>query len=92
MDNLLVMNKVDSNYHLEKTELNLNEIKQIRLNCDIENYFFGKTKMGYLGLWVALKGDKTLDKKVEYIINMMPTTSNPGVHMFIGILNYYQYM
>ena len=53
MDNLLVLKKVDWNYHVQKLELTLNKLKEIGLKCDIKTFFFGPNEMEYLGLWVT---------------------------------------
>ena len=44
-------------------ELTLNKLEEIRLKCDIENSFFGKTEMEYLGFWVTCDDVKHTDKK-----------------------------
>ena len=62
------------------------------LKYDIENYFFGKTEMGYLGLWVTRNGVKTINRKIESIKNMAPYTSRKEVQKFIGVINYYRNM
>ena len=54
---LLVLTKGDCKYH----ELTLNKLKGKGLKYNIEKYFFGQTKMGYLGLWVTRNGIKPID-------------------------------
>ena len=46
---LLILTKVDWIYHVQKLELILNKLKEKGLKRNIENSFFGKTKMEYLG-------------------------------------------
>ena len=57
---LLILSKGDWKYHIQKLEITQNKLKQIWLKINTENYFFGKTKMGYLGLWVTCEGFRTL--------------------------------
>ena len=45
------------------------------MKCDIKKSFFGKTEMEYLGFWVTRNGVKTVNKKIEPITNMAPSTS-----------------
>ena len=40
--------------HIQKLELTIDEIIESRLKCDIDESFFGKTKMEYLGFWVKI--------------------------------------
>ena len=56
IDKLLVINKFDCEYHLDKLELILDQLKLNGLKFNTEKYSFGKTKILYLGLWVGCKG------------------------------------
>ena len=57
---LLILTKLFWKDHVHKLELTLNLFIYIGLKCDIDNYFFGKTEMVYLGLWVTCDGIKPL--------------------------------
>ena len=46
---LLLLTKEYFTYHVYKLDLELNQIKYIGIKCNNEEYFFGKTKMEYLG-------------------------------------------
>ena len=61
IDDLLILPKVDLKYHVQKFVLTLNKLKERGLKCDIENVFFGKTKMEYLGLGVTCARVITID-------------------------------
>ena len=50
IDEILILEKCDWKYHVQKTELNLNKLKESGIKCSTEKYFFGKIKMEYLGL------------------------------------------
>ena len=69
--------------------LPLNKLKQSGLKCNIEEFFFGKTKMEYLGFCVTRYGVKTLDNTILKIENIISLTTHKGVCKFIGILNNY---
>ena len=56
------MKDLDWTDHLQKLELTLNKLKESRLKCNIENYFFGQTQMEYLYLWVTHDGVKPIEK------------------------------
>ena len=45
IDDLLILTKVYWIYHVNKSELTLNKLKGKVLKCNIENSFFGQTKM-----------------------------------------------
>ena len=47
-------------------------MKEKGLKRNIENSFFGKTKMEYLGFQVTRDGVKTINKNIEAITNMKP--------------------
>ena len=53
----------------------------------MEKSFFGQTEMEYLGFGVTCKGASPLNKKVEAITNMIPSTSNTGVRAFMVSIN-----
>ena len=46
IDDLLILTKGDWTDHVQNLELTLNKLKGKGLKCNIENYFFRKTKMG----------------------------------------------
>ena len=56
-------------------ELTLNKLKEKELKCDTEKSLFGQTELEYLGFWVIHNGVKPMNKKIEAIKNMVPTTS-----------------
>ena len=60
---LLILTKGYWSYHVQKLELTLNKLKESGIKCDIENSFFGKTEMEYLGFWVTRDGKKSINKK-----------------------------
>ena len=64
IDELLKLTQGNYIYHVQKLELTLNQLKESGLTCNIENYFFGQTKMEYLSLWVTCDGIK--HKKIQY--------------------------
>ena len=71
---LLILTKGYWTHHVHKLELTLNKLKESGLKCNIEKYFFGQTKIEYLGLWVACDGVKPTDK-IRSNKNMIPPTS-----------------
>ena len=75
IDDILILIKGDWIDYVQKLELTLNKLKEKGLKRDIENYFFRKTEMEYLGLWVTRNGFKPINKKIEAITNMKPPTS-----------------
>ena len=58
IDKLLILTKEDCIYHVQKTELTINKLKEKVLKFNIEKYFFGQTEMEYLGFWVTHDGVK----------------------------------
>ena len=50
--------------HVKNMELTLNKLKEKVLKCDIEDSFFGQTKMKYLGFWVTHDGIKPINRKI----------------------------
>ena len=60
---LLILTKGYWSYHVQKLELTLNKLKESGIKCDIENSFFRKTEMEYLGFWVTCDGKKFINKK-----------------------------
>ena len=82
---LLILTKVDCTDHVQKLEIILNKLKEKVLKCNMETYFFGKTKMEYLGFWVTRDGVKPINKNIAAITNMKPTTSRQEVRKFIGL-------
>ena len=68
----------------------LNTMMERGLKCNIEKSFFGKTEMEYLGSWVTHDGVKRINRKIESITNMKPTTPQKYVRKFIGVTNYYR--
>ena len=63
IDNLLVLAKwycIDNAQNLEST---LNKLKEKVFKYNIENYFFGKPEMEYLGFCVTRDGIKPINKR-----------------------------
>ena len=65
IDGLLILNKGYCIDHVNKLELMLNKLKEKGLKFNIERFFFGQTKMKYLGFWVTCDGVKPINKKIE---------------------------
>ena len=74
MDDLLILTKLYWTDHVQKLDSDLNKLKLKGLKCNIEKSFFGKTEMEYLGFWVTHDGIKLINRKMESITNMNPTT------------------
>ena len=72
---MLILTKLYLTYHIQKLKLTLHNLKEKGLKCNIENYFFGKTEMEYLGFWVTRNGVKPININIAAIKNMAPTTS-----------------
>ena len=75
MDDLLILTKGYWTYHVQKSELTLNKLKEKGLKCNIEESLFRQTKMEFLGFWVTHNGSKHINRKIEAITNMKPPTS-----------------
>ena len=75
IDDFLILIKRYWTYHVHKLELTLNKLKNYVIKCNIEKSFFGQIKMEYLGFCVACNCFKLIDKDIEAITNMSPTTS-----------------
>ena len=72
IDELLVLTKGYWKYHINKLELLISKPKDKGLKFNIEKYFFIKTKMEYLSLWVTRYGLKPIDNKTQVMKNMKP--------------------
>ena len=70
----MILTKVYLTDHVQRLELTFNKLKEKGLKCNIENYFFGKTEMKHLDLWVTRNGVKPINGKIEAITNMKPPT------------------
>ena len=92
IDDLFILTKGDWTDHVHKLELTLNKLNEKGLQCNIEKFFFTKTEMEYLGLWVTRNGVKPINRKIEAITNMKPPTSQREAWKFIGVVNYYRDM
>ena len=88
IDEPMILKKGDWTDHVQKLELTLNKLKEKLLKFNLEDSFFGQSKMEYLGLWVTRNGAKPIHIKIEAINNMKPTTSQKKVHKFTGVANY----
>ena len=55
-------------------------------------YFFGQTKIKYLGFWVTREGINPVNNKIEAITNMMSPEDRKGVHELIFLVTYSQYV
>ena len=51
--------------HVHELELTINKLKEKGPKYNIENSFFRKTEMEYLGFWVTHYGVKPIDKKYK---------------------------
>ena len=72
---LLILTKGYWTDHVQNIKLALNKLKGKGLKYNIENSFFGKTEMEYLGFWVTRNGIKPINRKIEARTNMKPPTS-----------------
>ena len=75
IDELLLLRKLYRTYHVLKSEIALNKMKESGLKCNTEKSFFGQTKMKYLSFWVSYDGLNTVNKNIEAIKNITPYTS-----------------
>ena len=75
IDDLLILTERDWTDHIHKLELTLNKLNEKGLKCNIEESFFRKTKLEYLGFWVTRNGIKPINRKIEARTNMKPPTS-----------------
>ena len=89
IEEILILTKGDWTYHVQKLELTLNKMKEKGIKCNIEHYFFGKTKMKHLGFWVTRNGGKPINKNMEEITNMKPSILKKEVQKCIGGVNNY---
>ena len=64
-DNFMVLTKRNWKYQVQKLETTLNKLKGIGLKYDIEELFFGQTRMEYYGFWVTRDGVKPIDKEFK---------------------------
>ena len=92
INDLLIIVKSDWSDHLEKLKKNPQKPKDNGLKCNIEKSLFGQTEMEYLGFWVTWTGIRSINEKLEAIVNMTPPNNTKGLHAFIGIVNYYRDM
>ena len=60
----MILTQGDWTDHIQNMELTLNKLKEKGLKCNIEKSLFGKTKMGYLGLWVTHDAVKLINRKI----------------------------
>ena len=49
IENIFISSKCNSKHQAEELELSLNKLKESDLKYNIGKYFFGQTKMEYLG-------------------------------------------
>ena len=70
----------------------LQKIKEEKLKCNIETYFFGWTEMEYLGFWVNRTGIRPVNEKSEAIVKMIPPTTKHQVRDFIVLIKFYRDM
>ena len=61
--------------HVQKLDLTLNKLKEKGLKCNIERSFFGQTKIEYLGFYVKNDVFEPINRNIEEITNMKPSTS-----------------
>ena len=59
---------------VKNIESTLNKLKEKGLKYNIEESFFGKTEIKYLGFWVSRDGVKPTNRKIEATTNMKPST------------------
>ena len=90
IDGLLIPTKEYWSNSIQKLKLTLNKLKGKILKCNIEKSFFGKTEMEYLSFWLTHDGVKPINRNIESITNMEPSTSRKEVRKFIGVINYYR--
>ena len=84
---ILVITKFYWSDPLDKLELVIKKLRAKRLGCNIENSYFGQTKMKYLGFRVTRTGIRPINKKIEAIVNMTPSKNQKQVRSFIGLVN-----
>ena len=64
IEDLLVFMQSGCTCHIQQLKLTQNKLKEGRFKYDIENYFFVKTKMGHLGLWMTCNVVRHLNKNI----------------------------
>ena len=65
INELLVLTKGDWKYHVHKSELTQNNLKEKGLKFSIEKFFFGQTEMEFLDFWVTRYVVKSIDKNTS---------------------------
>ena len=89
---LLIITKGGWYDHLNKLEQVIKKIKDSGLKCNINNSFFGQTKMEYLGFWVMRNGIHLANKKVEATVNMTQPKTIIQVCTLLVLVNDYRYI
>ena len=63
IDYLLVLSNGSWEEHLAKLTNDLTKLLNAGLKVNIDKYFFGQTKLEYLGYWITCEGIQPLPKK-----------------------------
>ena len=83
INNLLIITKGDWSDHLEKLKPTLQKLKDNGLTWDIQKLSFGQTDMEYLEFWVTRIVIRSIDKKLEAIVDMTPSKNTKEVRAII---------
>ena len=75
IDDLLMISKGFFTDHLQKVNIVLQQLKQVRLKINASKSFFAQDELEYLGYWITRDGILPLKKKIQAIQNIArPTT------------------
>ena len=92
IDDVLVINKNNSEDHLKALDKVLQRLLDAGLKVNAEKPFFGKTETEYLGFWVSNNVIRLLSFKVEAIKSIEVPTKLHNIWRFVGIVKYYRDM
>ena len=73
-------------------ELTLQNLKDNRLECNIENTLFVQVDMEYLGFWMTRNINRPINKNVDAKVDMMPSKHKFRLRAFVVLVHHYKGM
>jgi hypothetical protein len=92
LDDILITSNGTFEEHAAIMEQVLERLQQANFRANLRKYYFGESKIDYLGYEITRDGTQQQPKKVEAILNLSPPKTKCQSRHFLGMMYYYRDM
>jgi hypothetical protein len=92
LDDILITSNGTFDEQAAIMEQVLERLEQANVSANLCKFYFGESKIDYLGYEITIDGIRPQPKKVEAILKPSPSKTQGQLRHFLGMINYYRDM